>query len=134
MSTEGKTAENQPRDWSTKAFLAFLGIISALYAVILIYHTTKPVGTVAVDDSILEQCRQICMQYGLVSSGDVRQDAEAYLEVAQSRRLTEGLAVILADGAFRPEESEPHALLNQKAPEFALPDAQGVEIGVGRAD
>lgn len=127
MSTEGKTAENQPRDWSTKAFLAFLGIISALYAVILIYHTTKPVGTVAVDDSILEQCRQICMQYGLVSSGDVRQDAEAYLEVAQSRRLTEGLAVILADDAFRPEESEPHALLNQKAPEFALPDAQGVE-------
>ena len=74
------------------------------------------------DDGILEQCRQICMQYGLVSSGDVRKDAEAYLEAVQTQKLTEGLSVILADSSFKAAESQPNKLLNQPAPEFTLPD------------
>jgi peroxiredoxin Q/BCP len=125
------------REWSTKAFLAFLGITSLLYATILIYHVSKPPDQVVDKDGILEQCRQICMQYGLVSTGHVRKDAEAYLNVVQSHKLTEGLAVILADNSFKPVESQPLELLNQPAPEFALPDVDGLEqklseLGRGR--
>ncbi len=125
------------RDWSTKAFLAFLGITSLLYATILIYHVSKPPDQVVDKDGILEQCRQICMQYGLISTGHVRKDAEAYLNVVQSHKLTEGLAVILADNSFKPVESQPLELLNKSAPEFALPDVNGIEqklseLGRGR--
>jgi thioredoxin-dependent peroxiredoxin len=125
------------REWSTKAFLAFLGITSLLYATILIYHVSKPPDQVVDKDGILEQCRQICMQYGLISTGHVRKDAEAYLNVVQSHKLTEGLAVILADNSFKPVESQPLELLNQPAPEFSLPDVNGIEqklseLGRGR--
>ncbi len=124
---KNKRTPNQSRDWGTRIFLGFLGTITCLYGVILFYHTSKPPDTVANDDSILEQCRQICMQYGLVSTGDVRRDAEAYLEVVQTQKLTEGLSVILADTSFKPVESQPHALLNQMAPEFALRDVNAIE-------
>lgn len=127
----------ESREWTTTMFLSFLGITSVFYGTMLIYHISKPVGTVAVDDSILEQCRQICLQYGLITTGNVRNDAEAYLEVVQSKKLTDGLAVILADNSFKPVESQPLSLLNQAAPEFALPDVNGLEqklseLGKGR--
>ncbi len=126
----------ESREW-TNMFLAFLGTTSVFYGTLLIYHISKPVGTVAVDDSVLEQCRQICLQYGLITTGNVRTDAEAYLEVVQSKKLTDGLAVILADNSFKPVESQPLSLLNQAAPEFALPDVNGLEqklseLGKGR--
>ena len=143
MSTEhsssSSTSENakDSRDWSTKAFLMFLGVTSLLYATVLIYHIAKPPDQVVDKEGILEQCRQICMQYGLVSTGHVRKDAEAYLNVVQSHKLTEGLAVILADSSFKPVESQSLELLNKPAPEFALPDVNGLEqklseLGKGR--
>lgn len=111
----------------TKIFLWFLGVVSCLYAAILVYHVAKPPETVQDEDSLLEQCRQICMQYGLVSTGNVRRDAQAYLDVAQKQRLTDGLSVILADSSFKPVGSQPFELLNQSAPEFALPDENKIE-------
>lgn len=143
MSTEHSSNISNPddakgsRDWSTKAFLAFLGVTSLLYATVLIYHIAKPPDQVVDKDGILEQCRQICMQYGLVSTGHVRKDAEAYLNVVQSHKLTEGLAVVLADTRFMAVESQSLSLLNQPAPEFSLPDVNGLkqtlsELGKGR--
>lgn len=117
----------QPREISAKVFLGFLGLISAFYAVILIYHSARPLEAVnADDDSILEQCRQLCLQYGLVSSGHIRNDAQAYLNVAQKQKLTEGLFVVLSDPAFKPVESEEVPLLTQTATDFELPDHTGV--------
>ena len=91
----------------------------------LIYHVSRPPGTVAEDDGILEQCRQICLRYGLVSTGNVRKDAEAYLQVVQKQNLTTGLSQILSEAAFEPAPSQKHPLLSQAAPEFALPDDSG---------
>jgi peroxiredoxin Q/BCP len=116
-----RTADKS-RDLGSNIFLGFLGVIACLYAVILFYHTSKPPGVVAEDDGVLEQCRQICMKYGLVSTGDVHKDAENYLEAVQSHKLTEGLSVILADNSFKAAESESISLLDQSAPEFSLPD------------
>ncbi|MFN9718117.1 MAG: redoxin domain-containing protein, partial [Planctomycetota bacterium] len=116
------------REWSTKVFLGFLGTISCLYAAILIYHSAKPPDTVAADDdSVLELCRQLCMQYGLVSSGHIRNDAEAYVKAVQKQKLTEALAVILADTSFSPIPAQQVKLLNQKAVDFDLPNHAGMQ-------
>jgi peroxiredoxin Q/BCP len=110
------------RDWSTKVFLGFLGVITFCYGIVLTYHISKPPETVTDDSGILEQCRRICLQYGLVSTGNIRQDAQAYLDVVQKQPLTDGLSVILSDSSFQPSESQPAALLHQAAPDFSLPD------------
>ena len=118
-------SESSDREWGTRLFLGFLFLIACAYATMLIYHVSRPPGTVAENDGILEQCRQICLRYGLVSTGNVRKDAEAYLHVVQKQNLTQGLSEILSDSAFRPAASQEHPLLNQTAPEFALPDDAG---------
>ncbi len=132
MSANGATPNStglpqKPREWSTKVFLGFLGLVTCFYAVILVYHTSRPPETATDEDGILEQCRQICMQYGLVSTGNVRKDAQAYLAAVQKQRLTEGLSMILAESGFQPAESQSHSLLNTIAPEFALPDHKNNE-------
>ncbi|MDA1232836.1 MAG: peroxiredoxin family protein, partial [Planctomycetota bacterium] len=115
----------QEREWGTRVFLGFLFLIACGYATMLIYHVSRPPGTVAEDAGILEQCRQICLRYGLVSTGNVRKDAEAYLQVVQKQQLTEGLSQILSEHTFRPTPSQEHPLLNQTAPDFSLPDDAG---------
>ena len=117
-----QSSETNDREWGTRVFLGFLFLIACAYATMLIYHVSRPPGTVAEDDGILEQCRQVCLRYGLVSTGNVRKDAEAYLHVVQKQNLTEGLSQILSEAAFRPAASQEHPLLNQFAPGFALPD------------
>ena len=127
LSPEKPGSPPESPEWGMRIFLGFLFVVASFYAVILIYHSAKPPETVVSDDNILEQCRQICLKYGLVSTGNIRKDAEAYLHVAQSQRLTEGLSVILADTSFHPAASQPHALLNQPALDIALPDDANTE-------
>ena len=118
-------SETNDREWGTRVFLGFLFLIACAYATMLIYHVSHPPGTVAESDGILEQCRQICLRYGLVSTGNVRKDAEAYLQVVHKQDLTEGLSQILSETSFRPAPTQAHPLLNQTAPEFVLPDDTG---------
>lgn len=132
VSESAETSPARPRDLNTRIFLGFLGVVAAMYAVILIYHTTNPPQAVAEDGGLLEQCRQICMQYGLVSTGHIRNDAEAYLRAAQKRRLTDGLSVVLAESTFVPETSQPNPLLKDMAPDFSLPDVNGVTQELSR--
>jgi peroxiredoxin Q/BCP len=132
VSESAETSPARSRDLSTRVFLGFLGLIAVFYAVILVYHTTNPPEAIAQDSGLLEQCRQICMQYGLVSTGHIRNDAEAYLRAAQKRRLTEGLSVVLAESTFVPEASQSNGLLEKPAPNFALPDVNGVSQELSR--
>lgn len=118
-------AESAAREWSTRAFLGFLGTVTCVYAAVLIYHIARPPGTVAADANLLEQCRQICLKYGLVSTGNVRQDAEAFLAAARSRPLTQALHELLSDSQFQPASTQPHKLLQQSAPGFSLSDETG---------
>lgn len=133
-TTQKKKQQSQTahRNWGTTIFLGFLGIVSCLYAVILVYHVSKPADTVAVgdDEDILEMCRQVCLKYGLVTTGHVRNDAQAYLDMVQKEKLTDGLSVILADSEFQPVKTESFALLDQPAPDFTLPDHLKNEISL----
>ena len=114
-----------PREWGMKTFLGFLFLVSVLYGVVVCYHITNPVDQVTTDDqSILEQCRQVYLKYGLVTTGHVRNDAAAYLQAAQVNKLTEGLSVILTDAEFKPQTGQALPLILTAAPDFQLPDDQ----------
>lgn len=109
------------RDTGTKIFLWLLFAVASFYAAVLLYHSANPVEKSVADGSFLENCRQICLKYGLVSSGNLRKDAETYIRVAQRERLTETLWQIL-NSSFAAVPSQQHPLLNQPAPAFSLPD------------
>lgn len=107
-----------------RIFLGFLGTVVCCYAVLVGYHVyalNQPKQVpFAPDMGFMEQCRQICMQYGLLSTGHVENDARAYLEKAGAKTLSSGLSDLLKDEKFIPVPSMQHPLLNQPAPDFNL--------------
>ena len=113
-----RTAE---RDTGTKFFLGILFAVASFYAMVLLYHAANPAGPAVTDAGFLENCRQICLKYGLISTDNVRRDAEAYIRVVQQERLTESLAQILQTNAA-PVASQQHPLLRRAAPAIELPD------------
>lgn len=108
------------RSLGTRVFLLFLTSIAGLYGTILAWHLTVPRPPSDKRDSWLEQCREICLSYGLIPTGHVANDARAYLAVAKPQDLASPLAEILADSEFTPLDSEPHPLLGRAAPDFQL--------------
>jgi peroxiredoxin len=113
-----RTAE---RDTGTKFFLGILFAVASFYAMVLLYHAANPAGAAVTEAGFLENCRQICLKYGLISTDNVRRDAEAYIRVVQRERLTESLAQILQTNAA-PAASQQHPLLHRAAPAIELPD------------
>ncbi len=124
-SSVDESAEGGKRTGGTKIFLGMLAAVGCLYSVILGYHVMNPVETVVDDSAILEQCRQLCLKYGLVTTGHVRNDAEAYLVAAGKVKLSQGIMELLSDPKFTPIASEEHALIHKSAPEFSLKDDHG---------
>lgn len=113
-----QTAE---RAAGTKFFLGMLFAVASFYAMVLLYHAANPAGATVTEAGFLENCRQICLQYGLISTGNLRKDAETYIRVVQKERLTESLAQILQTDTA-PVTSQPHPLLHRAAPQVVLPD------------
>lgn len=111
------------RSSAMKMFLTIHGAIAALYGVILAYDLATPTPISTDDAGLLEACRQLCAEYGLVPTGHVRNDAEAYLAATGTRQLTEELGAILKDEGFRPVTTQPHRLIQQPAPSFTLSDS-----------
>lgn len=121
-----------PVNWGSRIFLSCLGLVACLYAAILVYHVTKPPETVVDHDDILERCRQICLKDGLLTTGHARNDAQAYLDVAQKEKLTDALSTILVDHEFMPVESESFELLNKTAPDFSLLNHEKNDVTLGQ--
>ena len=124
----------QPARVGRQLFLMFLGFITVFYGVILAYHTFVPRRSATEPNearsNLLEQCRELCLAYGLVPTGHIANDAKAYLRSEKSRPLVEPLHEILADEKFKPQESQSHALLGKGAPAFELPDDRGETISL----
>ncbi len=109
-----------------RLFLGFLATVGCLYAVIVVYHLTasKP-EIVAEKMGFMEECRQVCLKYGLLTTGHVANDARAYLHKVGKTDLSEGLVSILSDRSLSPMPTMEHPLLNQPAPEFKLRNVDG---------
>ncbi|MEQ9406598.1 MAG: redoxin domain-containing protein [Fuerstiella sp.] len=131
MSKQSNKAEaqqqqgTQPRSVGAKIFLGILVGIALLYGVVLAYHVRTPMPSDGLADAdILEMCRQYCAKYGLVSTGDLKADAEAYLEAVDSRQMSASLQELLSDEDFQPVATEDHPLIGKSAPDFSLSDTQ----------
>ena len=108
------------RTVNNKLFLWLLGVVSLLYAAVLVYHVTVPPGSTVNEQAFLEQCRQICLKYGLVSTGNVKHDARAFLTAVNAKPLSLELSAILNDKEFQPVESQEHPLLGKVVEDFEL--------------
>jgi len=117
------------RSMMTKVFLGLLASVGVLYGVVLAYHVSTPLpGADASQAHWLEQCRQICADYGLVYTGHIKDDAEAYLEVMNSQKLSAPLEDLLSDASFLRAESEDHPLIGKVAPDFTLVNAEDKSV------
>ena len=116
--------QSKPRRIGKKIFLSFLGLVAVSYGAILAYHLLVPRRTAA-DLTFLEQCREMCLAYGLVPTGHLANDAKAYLRSEKPKPLYSPLHEILSDETFKHQESQTHPLLGKLAPDFDLSDDQG---------
>jgi len=113
-----------------RIFLGFLGCVTLVYGIILAYHFLAPQRKETANMSLLEQCREMCLAYGLIPTGHLANDAKAYLRSEKPRPLLNPLYEILEDKEFQPQESQPHALLGHQAPDFELSDDRGVKTSL----
>jgi len=91
------------------------------------YHVSIPHKSSddAQNESLMEQCRTYCLTYGLLPTGNVAKDANAFLDAAGPKQLTVSLVDILNDQELIPEPSQAHPLLGQPAPAFELSNHLG---------
>lgn len=112
-----------------RLFLGFLFTVGGLYAVLMVYHAyviSQPQEVPFAEKmGLLEECRQVCMRYGLLTTGHIKNDANAYLAKVGAKRLPEDLALILADKGSQPVATQPDPLLGKPAPDFELLDVNG---------
>ncbi len=112
-------SSDKPRPLQRKVLLGFLLTVSVGYAILLSYHMTVPLNPKG-KASVLDECRVLCMQYGLIPTGHVANDARAYLQVFKPWDLSGDLSELLSDKEFIPAQSHEHRLLGQTAPDFTL--------------
>ncbi len=112
-----------------RIFLGFLAVVACCYAVLVGYHVyalNQPKEVpFAREMGFMEECRQICMKYGLLSTGHVENDARAYLEKVGAKTLSTGLTELLHDKQFTPVATMEHPLLMRPAPDFNLLNVEG---------
>lgn len=127
------TSDSSERSAGTKIFLTLLTVVALFYGVILTYHVRHPMTVAEVEDpDFLEMCRQYCAKYGLVSTGDLKADAEAYLEAVDSQKLSASLQELLSANDFQPAATEDHPLIGKPASDFTLSDRAAITDDAGR--
>lgn len=123
MSRTQTPAKKPARPRGRTIFLGFLGTIATLYLVILAYHFAVPPSAEASRNKhLLDQCRVLCQQFGLIPTGHVANDARAYLELYKPWDMSGDLKEILSDSGFEPQPTQQHPLLGKLAPDFRLLD------------
>jgi peroxiredoxin Q/BCP len=129
ISSDPPTAH--PRSLATRMFLTVLACVAVVYGVVLAYHANTPMPAAGTGEaSWLEQCRQFCAEYGLVSTGNLKQDAEEYLEVIAGGELAAPLQDLLSDPDFEPAATEEHPLIGQSAPDFTLVNTEDESVSL----
>lgn len=123
--------EQRPQpNWGRRVFLGFLATVTCLYATVVAYHLSVPRPKAGSEAGWLERCREMCVSYGLIPTGNIAKDAEAYLKVVKPQELSQPLAEILGDKEFLRAKTEEHPLIGQVPPDFTLPNEKGEQISL----
>ncbi|MFV0446628.1 MAG: peroxiredoxin family protein [Planctomycetaceae bacterium] len=104
--------------------------MALLYVAIFGYLLLSPADEDPLGSPWLEACRQVCAEYGLIPSGDIKADAQEYLQAAQKQQLSESLEAILVHTDVPRAKSEAHPLLGQTAPDFNLSCVAGTPVSL----
>ena len=79
--TEAPSIPGPTSKFGQRVFLGFLATVACLYAVIVVYHLTaiNQPKTVPFAEKMgfMEECRQVCLKYGLQTTGHVSNEAWA---------------------------------------------------------
>jgi peroxiredoxin len=129
-SPDSSAARQRHIQYRRRVFLTIGLSIAGFYAIILGYHFLTPEPSKAASSSVLEQCRELCLQYGLIPTGHVANDAKAYLNSARTEKLSAPLREILSDPHFVVAESKEHALLKRPALDFQLSNHKGKPVSL----
>ncbi len=121
---------SQPPNWGRRFFLAFLGSVACLYGTVVAYHLSVPRPEAIDEAGWMERCRELCLNYGLIPTGNIAMDAKAYLAVAKPQELSQPLSEILSDKEFVRAETENHRLIGQVPPDFTLPNEKGEPVNL----
>ncbi|MFM8285866.1 MAG: hypothetical protein ACKOGA_03975, partial [Planctomycetaceae bacterium] len=99
----------QRSDWPRRLFLLLLLGVVTLYGGLVSWHLRTPLN--AGQSAFLERCRQVCLRYGLVPSGNVSRDAREYLQAVGAQSTGSRANRWRLDPDFTPVASQPHPLL-----------------------
>ncbi|HWL08279.1 MAG TPA: redoxin domain-containing protein [Planctomicrobium sp.] len=115
------------RSVATKLFLGMLFLFAAFNFVAILYFQFRPESSFQASPSgFLDACRELCAKYGLVETGNVANDAKAFLAAAREdskqnnsdhQGNTDGLV-----------PSQDHPLIGKRAPNFTLSDDGGQAV------
>lgn len=129
LSVISRSTPAAARSMVTKLFLSFLASISMLYFGLAVYFGThpRPAEASAQEDSLLEQCRTLCLKYGLIPTGNVAKDAQAYVTAVRTeQKLTDSQS----PAGWSAVATDSHPLLGKTAPGFVLPNERGERVSL----
>jgi peroxiredoxin len=114
------------RSSATKIFLWGLAMIAVAYLGLITYCTSTSSQATRRSEptGLVDQCRELCLKYGLIATGDIAVDAKAYLEAAQP---TPGA---MTASKMPPSSPELQCFVGKAAPEFELSDSDGRKISL----
>lgn len=128
--TQASQNHRHPARFGQRIFIGFLALIALLYAGIVTYHLSVPRATAQDLPGFMEKCRELCLSYGLIPTGNIAMDAKAYLAVTKPQDLSAPLTEILADSEFVRAETEAHPLIGQTPPAFTLSNEQSRSVSL----
>lgn len=126
-NTEKTNSTGKRREVGVRTFLAILAVMTAVYGSVLAYHLRHP-QELSANVGTLEYCRQVCLGYGLLPSGNIRTDAEDYLRAVGFKGQDQDTAQVVAPRDTELPAGQLFPLLDQPAPDFMLSDDQGAQV------
>lgn len=124
-------------DWRQRwlpRITGYLALLVTFFVLLANYLPARPpvLSEPSPNAHFLERCKRFCQERGLMVTGHLANDAQAYLRRVKNPILGIALAKLLDDPQFTPRSSHPHPLLGKEPPPFQLSNHQGKKVSLAR--
>lgn len=118
------------RSMATKLFLGTLGLFAVINLAAILYLQFRPESEIQASPSgFLQACQELCAKYGLVDTGDIAHDAQAYLAAARQEAV-ETAKTVTTNSQAKSSPDAVHPLLGKPAPQFTLNNDKGEPVNL----